>query len=43
MLDKNLSECVCKDQIVLNGNNNIYENESILNEWINSIQKFIYN
>jgi deoxyadenosine/deoxycytidine kinase len=43
MLDKNLSECVCNDQIVLNGNNNIYENESILNEWINSIQKFIYN
>ena len=34
MLDKNLSECVCNDQIVLNGNNNIYENESILNEWI---------
>ena len=23
MLDKNLSECVCKDQIVLNGNNNL--------------------
>ena len=43
MLDKNLSECVCNDQIVLNGNNNIYENESILNEWINSIQQFIYN
>jgi deoxyadenosine/deoxycytidine kinase len=43
MLDKNLSECVCSDQIILNGNNNIYENESILNDWINSIQKFIYN
>ena len=43
MLDQKLSECVCNDQIVLNGNNNIYENESILNEWINSIQQFIYN
>jgi deoxyadenosine/deoxycytidine kinase len=42
MLDKSSSECVCKDQLVLDGNNNIYENEDVLNEWINSIEKFIY-
>ena len=41
MLDKNLSECVCNDQIILNGNNNIYENENILNEWVQSITNFI--
>jgi deoxyadenosine/deoxycytidine kinase len=43
MLDKNSSECVCKEQLVLDGNNNIYENKKILDEWINSIEKFIYN
>jgi deoxyadenosine/deoxycytidine kinase len=42
MLNKSSSECVCKDQLVLDGNNNIYENEDVLNEWINSIEKFIY-
>jgi deoxyadenosine/deoxycytidine kinase len=42
MLDKTSSECVCKEQIVLDGNNDIYENEDILKEWINSIEKFIY-
>jgi deoxyadenosine/deoxycytidine kinase len=43
MLDKKSSECVCKNQLVLNGNYNIYENQNILNEWIDSIEKFIYN
>lgn len=43
MLDKKLSECVCKNQLVLDGNHNIYENENILQEWINQIEKFIYN
>jgi deoxyadenosine/deoxycytidine kinase len=42
MLDKSCSECVCNEQLVLDGNNNIYENEDILKEWINSIEKFIY-
>jgi len=41
MLDKSSSECVCKEQIILDGNNDIYENEDILNEWIVSIEKFI--
>ena len=43
MLDKNLPECVCKNQLVLDGNYNIYENQNVLKEWINSIEKFIYN
>jgi deoxyadenosine/deoxycytidine kinase len=42
MLDKSSSECVCKEQLVLDGNNNIYKNENILKEWIDSIGKFIY-
>jgi deoxyadenosine/deoxycytidine kinase len=41
MLDKSSSECVCKEQIILDGNNDIYEDEDILNEWIDSIEKFI--
>jgi deoxyadenosine/deoxycytidine kinase len=43
MLDKSSSECVCKEQLVLDGNNDIYENENILREWINAIEQFIYN
>ena len=42
MLDKTSSECVCKEQLILDGNNNIYENEHILKEWIDLIEKFIY-
>lgn len=43
MLDKSSSECVCELQFELNGNIDIYENSHILNEWILSIEKFIYN
>jgi len=43
MLDKKISECVCKDQLILDGNHNIYENENILKDWISLIEKFIYN
>lgn len=43
MLDKNLSECVCKNQLILDGNNNIYENQNILEDWISLIEKFIYD
>lgn len=43
MLDKSSSECVCKEQLVLDGNNDIYKNENILKEWIDSIDKFIHN
>jgi deoxyadenosine/deoxycytidine kinase len=43
MLDKSSSECVCNSQFELDGNIDIYENHHILNEWILSIEKFIYN
>jgi len=42
MLDKTSSECVCKEQLILDGNNNIYENENILKEWVSLIENFIY-
>lgn len=42
MLDRNAYDCVCKEQHILNGNHDIYENEDILHEWIQSIEKFIY-
>jgi deoxyadenosine/deoxycytidine kinase len=43
MLDKSLPECVCDNQLILDGNIDIYENNSILSEWISSIEQFIYN
>lgn len=43
MLDYDNNECVCKNQIVLNGNVDIFEDKNILNEWIELIEKFIYN
>jgi len=41
MLDLSSNECVCDDQLVLNGNNNIYENVATLNDWISSIEIFM--
>jgi thymidine kinase len=43
MMDKTSSECVCKNQLVLNGNHDTYENKTILQQWIDSIHNFIYN
>lgn len=43
MLDKSSSECVCNSQLILDGNTDIYQNTEILNNWISSIDKFIYN
>ncbi len=43
MLDTTLTECACHYQLVLNGNIDIHENSYILNEWISSIEQFIYN
>ena len=43
MLNKSSNECVCCSQIVINGNDNINENKSLLQEWISSVEKFIYN
>ena len=43
MLDKNLRDCVCETQLVLDGNVNIYENTKQLGRWIEEITKFIQN
>jgi deoxyadenosine/deoxycytidine kinase len=41
MLDKNVDSCVCDNQLVLDGNNDIYNNSNILYEWIYLINEFI--
>ena len=43
MLDKDNQDCVCLDQLVLDGNVDIYENKNQVNEWINEIEKFTRN
>ena len=42
MLNTNLLECVCHTQLLLDGNNDIYINKYILNDWINLINNFIF-
>jgi deoxyadenosine/deoxycytidine kinase len=42
MMDTTSMECVCSTQLVLNGNTDIFENKSLLNEWVHSIETFIY-
>ena len=41
MLDIQSEECVCRDQLVLNGNIDIYENTTQLETWIKDIDTFI--
>lgn len=41
MLDKSLESCVCQNQLILDGNNDIYENKSIIDIWIDQINQFI--
>jgi len=43
MLDVNSKDCVCKEQLVLDGNIDIYENKEQLSEWIEKINTFIHN
>ena len=43
MLDVNSEECVCKEQLVLNGNIDMYENNEQINEWVEQINTFIHN
>jgi deoxyadenosine/deoxycytidine kinase len=43
MLDVNSEDCVCKNQLVLNGNIDMYENKEQINEWIEQINTFINN
>jgi deoxyadenosine/deoxycytidine kinase len=42
MLDLNSLDCVCNNQLVLNGNIDIYENISELKNWIQQIENFIH-
>lgn len=41
MLDKSSHECVCQNQLILDGCIDIYENKNVLSDWINEIEKFI--
>lgn len=42
MLDTTSSECVCNNQLVLNGDIDIYDNTDELNRWLQSIELFMY-
>jgi deoxyadenosine/deoxycytidine kinase len=41
MLDKNSIECYCMDQLILDGNIDIYKNVTQIADWINEIDHFI--
>ena len=41
MLNKDSISCVCNNQLVIDGNVDIYENNSQLKEWINNIINFV--
>ena len=43
MLDPKLVDCACKDQLILDGNIDIYENINQLDKWIQEIDTFINN
>ena len=43
MLDRNTNQCICADQLTLDGNIDIYENDKQLQVWILEIDKFIRN
>ena len=41
MLDKTTDNCVCDEQLILDGNIDIYENKTQLDEWIQEIEQYI--
>ena len=41
MLDKSSNECVCNEQLILDGNIDIYENDTQIEKWIREINDFI--
>jgi len=43
MLDVNSTDCICKDQLVLNGNIDMNENKDQFNLWIEQVNTFIHN
>ena len=42
MINPYSTKCVCKDQLLLNGKINIYENKEVLTEWLEQIDVFIH-
>jgi deoxyadenosine/deoxycytidine kinase len=43
MLDTSYPDCICQEQLILDGNVDIYENQNQLKEWISDIDRFIKN
>ena len=41
MLDKTIDSCVCNEQLILDGNIDIYENKTQVDEWIQEIEQYI--
>ena len=41
MLDKSVSNCVCNEQLILDGNIDIYENKTQVDNWIQEIEQYI--
>jgi deoxyadenosine/deoxycytidine kinase len=41
MLDKTLEDCVCNNQLTLDGNIDIYENNECLKEWIKKVKEIV--
>ena len=41
MLDKTIESCVCYEQLILDGNIDIYENKTQVDEWIQEIEQYI--
>ena len=41
MLDKTNNTCVCDEQLILDGNIDIYENKTQVDEWIQEIEQYI--
>ena len=41
MLDKSTDSCVCDEQLILDGNIDIYENKTQVDEWIQEIEQYI--
>lgn len=41
MLDKSSDSCVCKEQLILDGNIDIYENKTQVYNWIQDIEQYI--
>jgi len=42
MLNMSSSDCICREQLILDGNVDIYENPNQVKEWISEIDKFIH-